>query len=100
MTAPSGPTAPLPGLVCHPRPGRSNAVEQPVRVLAGPVRLDGDLARPAARASRGKARLEVVPGASHLFEEPGPGVGGRVGRELVHSLAGHLTAGFPPLIGW
>jgi dienelactone hydrolase len=47
-------------------------VEAPTLLLVGG--LDGpviDLNRQAAARMRGRVRLEIVPGASHLFEEPG-----------------------------
>jgi putative phosphoribosyl transferase len=52
--------------------GHLRSVRQPVLLIVGaldPVVIE--LNRAATRQLGGEARLEIVPGASHLFEEPG-----------------------------
>ena len=47
-------------------------VERPVLLIVGSLdTVVIELNREAMRRLRGEARLEIVPGASHLFEEPG-----------------------------
>jgi putative phosphoribosyl transferase len=63
---------------------RLPAVSQPMLLIVGerdPVVVE--LNRQAGRKLAGETRIEIVPGATHLFEEPGALELVRSGRELV-----------------
>jgi putative phosphoribosyl transferase len=77
--------------------GALPAVTAPTLLIVGGTDLDVlDLNRQAVERMRAPVRLEVVPGASHLFSEPGKLE--RVATLAAHWFVDHLPDATPPVL--